>query len=666
MIINHNLASLNTLNSLSKNEKSTQSSLAKLSSGLRINTAADDAAGLAISEKMRGQIRGLDQAKSNSENGISLVQTAEGALSETTSILQRMRELAVQASNDTSTDSDRVACQKEVSQLKSEIDRISSTTQFNTKNLLDGTLEGNKVAQGTIMNSIKMDATATQGVTTGKQAVAASASTPVNIATGVNDNIGLAVDGGSAVTIAVAQGQYTSNADLVSAINSGIGKSSLAGKVTAELDNSNKVVFVSTSTGTSSGVIVSDPVAAKTARTAMGYNNGTASTSSVQYKTVTDAAMTAGSNSIQISLGSKSYTVDLTNYGLSATDNFGGHGGTNLTNSIKALQSAFDDKFGKGAVTVADGTAAGEFKLTSDIGDASLTTSGGPTVTAGTTPATAFAIGNSFDAGTALTGSASAATAAASTKLVSLGDGSQNNLGLKSGNQINISVIVGGQTKTSTLAVTGTTTLQNLADAVRDTIGGAASISIGTDGKIAITGQNGLSNAVSNLKLTAQVSATDKTAITGNFASKVSSFSETQSAQDSHVDSSLIFQIGANQDQTMNVSISKVNVQSLSLSSVDVSTQAAAESAITVVDNAINTVSAERAKLGAYQNRLDHTINNLTTTSQNMSSAESRIRDVDMANEMATYQKNSVLQQAAQAMLAQANQQPQQVLKLLQ
>jgi flagellin len=138
MIINHNIAALNTIRQLSINATNTQKSLEKLSSGLRINSAADDAAGLAISEKMRGQIRGLDMAQKNAQDGISLIQTAEGALNETHAILQRMRELAVQSANDTNTNEDRTQLQAEVNQLLSEIDRISTDTQFNTMTLLDG------------------------------------------------------------------------------------------------------------------------------------------------------------------------------------------------------------------------------------------------------------------------------------------------------------------------------------------------------------------------------------------------------------------------------------------------------------------------------------------------------------------------------------------------
>ncbi|MGG1594085.1 flagellin [Terribacillus saccharophilus] len=139
MRINHNIAALNTYNKLSANSAATQGSLEKLSSGLKINKAGDDAAGLAISEKMRGQIRGLDMASKNAQDGISLIQTAEGALNETHSILQRMRELSVQSSSDSNNDNDRAELQKEVDQLSEEITRISTDTEFNTKKLINGT-----------------------------------------------------------------------------------------------------------------------------------------------------------------------------------------------------------------------------------------------------------------------------------------------------------------------------------------------------------------------------------------------------------------------------------------------------------------------------------------------------------------------------------------------
>jgi flagellin len=174
MRINHNIASLNTYRQLSTNGAQTAKSLEKLSSGLRINRAGDDAAGLAISEKMRGQIRGLEMGSKNAQDGISLIQTAEGALNETHSILQRMRELAVQSSNDTNTDADRGELQKEVDELAKEITRISNNTEFNTKKLIDGTRDSGGVGAALTFHigantgqNITLDITAMDAATLG-------------------------------------------------------------------------------------------------------------------------------------------------------------------------------------------------------------------------------------------------------------------------------------------------------------------------------------------------------------------------------------------------------------------------------------------------------------------------------------------------------------------
>jgi len=166
MRINHNITALNTYRQLTVGTNATSKSMEKLSSGLRINRAGDDAAGLAISEKMRGQIRGLEMASKNAQDGISLIQTAEGALNETHAILQRMRELAVQASNDTNVTADRTAIQSEIDALVSELDRIAGNTEFNTQKLLDGTFNGKKFhigansGQSITLSIATMDATA--------------------------------------------------------------------------------------------------------------------------------------------------------------------------------------------------------------------------------------------------------------------------------------------------------------------------------------------------------------------------------------------------------------------------------------------------------------------------------------------------------------------------
>lgn len=175
MRINHNIAALNTYNNYNKASQAQANSMEKLSSGLRINSAKDDAAGLAISEKMRGQVRGLDQASRNAQDGISLMQTAEGALTETQDILQRMRELAVQSSNDTNTDDDRGQIQKEVNQLAKEITRISNDTEFNTKKLLTGAADGNNAdVTGAQSLTFQIGANAGQNITLDIQAMDAA------------------------------------------------------------------------------------------------------------------------------------------------------------------------------------------------------------------------------------------------------------------------------------------------------------------------------------------------------------------------------------------------------------------------------------------------------------------------------------------------------------
>lgn len=468
MIINHNLASLNTLNVLGRNEKATQSSLAKLSSGFRINSAADDAAGLAISEQMRGQIRGLDQAKSNAQNAISLTQTAEGALNETTSIMQRMRELAVQSANDTSTDANRKEIQKEIVQLKEEVDRISNTTEFNTKKLLNGDV-GNLA----------------------------------NITDSTKNALGFK-------QLQVADATLAADTYTVTAAN--------AAKLGADI----------------------------------GVNTTGIS--------ATDFDMSAADKIAGLKLG---------DYTLSVKD----AGGGKFSYTLK-------DKNGN---AIASATNA-DIKA----GDVTLTGNGG---------AVTFTIKKDAN--------------------VQAGDMKFN---------LNATYAAAGDFSITNSQTTKTfTSGANLKITDSDFVAGGLEFDLTVDML--------LQKGDSVIKTT---------------------------------NNSLTMQIGANANQTMQVAINKIDTKTLGIDGIDLSTKDGAQAAISALDYATAMVSSERAKLGAVENRLDHTINNLTTTSENLTTAESRIRDVDMAAEMANYQKNSVLQQAAQAMLAQANQQPQQVLKLLQ
>ncbi|WP_252502386.1 flagellin [Sporosarcina sp. Marseille-Q4943] len=368
MRINHNIAALNTHRQLGANNTQASKNLEKLSSGLKINRAGDDAAGLAISEKMRGQIRGLDMAQKNAQDGISLIQTAEGALNETHAILQRMRELTVQSQNDTNTNDDRDALNKEYQALSTEITRIGDTTEFNKQKLLNSSL-------------------------------------------------------------------------------------------------SSSVATVGSDLSTDNGIVT---IKSNGAEVLAGYE------------------VTVDGSEITLSNGA----------GKSETINFGG------------APTGFDTKeinFGSLGISI---------EINSSITD--------------------IAANNTFD--------------------------------------------------------------------------------------IAATG-------------------------------------------------SIELQIGANSGQKMTVTIGDMRSTALGngtkISATSIDTKANANTALDSIDKAIEQVSSERANLGAFQNRLEHTINNLGTSSENLTAAESRIRDVDMAKEMMEFTKNNILTQAAQAMLAQAQQTPQGVLQLL-
>ncbi|MBD2868415.1 flagellin N-terminal helical domain-containing protein [Paenibacillus arenilitoris] len=452
MRINHNIAALNTHRQLSTNSANTNKSIEKLSSGLRINRAGDDAAGLAISEKMRGQIRGLDMASKNGQDGISLIQTAEGALNETHSILQRMRELAVQSANDTNTASDRGELQKEINQLTAEIDRIGNTTEFNTKKLLNG----GAAVNASITNANAADA--------GK----------------------VKIIGGSADTKVGANIEITAKTDATAATD-----------VTTATFANKSTLLSGASTLTLNGV---------------SFNFD--ATDSVQ--NVLDAINQAG-------LGVTAAHVD--------------GAGITLTSNTVGSKSEF-------TLSGVTGDFAG---LASDTGtDAVVTLTGGESYTS---------------------------------------DG--NKITIQSGNAKGLEFEISG---------------------------GALAGAVDLD----VTSNGGLN-----------------------------------------------FQIGANEGQNMYVSVSDMRATALGVNQIDVTSASSANTSITTINTAIEKVSGERSKLGAYQNRLEHTINNLNTSSENLTAAESRVRDVDMAKEMMEQTKNNILAQAAQAMLAQANQQPQGVLQLL-
>jgi len=679
MIINHNMASLNTYRQLTVNNTASSKSLEKLSSGLRINRAGDDAAGLAISEKMRGQIRGLDQAARNAQDGISMIQTAEGALNEVHSILQRMKELATQAANDTNTISDRDEIQKEINQLTSEINRIGNTTEFNTKKLLNGEINRTDAVSASITGT-KLGATtvnivnaATKGTATGDVAAYAGvvefhagqnarAVGDVNYSLGngpnvtAGDNELTVTINGTTKTVTLEVADYTSGgaaafaADIASKLNTAFGTGAA---ITTGFDN-NGNLYIETANKTD--VISID------GGNALKHLTNSGLPGDMTYVDAQDK-----NDTLTVTVDGVQKTVTLTNVLNNKGTNQTVNGNYNLndaddqTDFINQLNADLATEFGAGKVVAS--FSANKLVLTSQSTGSNSSVS--------------------IDGG-------------AGNILSKLGVATQTKVdGLDKNNEVSLKV--DGEEVTFTLAASdwNADTLANtLQTEINKATTTAADVSVSyVNGKLTIT--SGAEGAKGSIEVTDNAFAKAVGLSTG----------AVKTAGEDAKNNDLQFQIGANTGQFMAINVGDMRAQSLGIShevagetvtvkdsqgkdvvatfkavemavtdgtsnkgteyALDVSTSDKASAAITVLDNAIAKVSSERSKLGAYQNRLEHTINNLSTSSENLTAAESRIRDVDMAKEMMNFQKNNILSQAAQAMLAQANQQPQGVLQLL-
>lgn len=551
MRINHNITALNTYRQFHNANNAQSKSMEKLSSGLRINSAADDAAGLSISEKMRGQIRGLDQATRNAQDGISMIQTAEGALNETHDILQRMRELGVQSSNDTNTDADRASIQTEISQLKDEVDRIGNNTEFNTKKLVDGSIGEKKLAGA--------DNAAVISSALGKQtaAVATSAAVaPADFTLSSNGPLKLQIDGAQ-IDVAITAADYTGFKNGTTDVDS----TGYAAKLQEDINK------------------------------AIGEYNK-ANETSIANVSVTASAPKDGAISIKSGSEGSTSTIGIT---ANATSDALGLTTNDLPASNVAVNGLEGTFSAAGAAQVtAIANSGADRKLTMNVDgtdiEVDLTTVGAATYTAGADMST-FATNLQTDINAGIT------------------------------------------------AYNGTVPSEKAIDTI--------SVSV-KDGAIVV--ESGSNKATSSIKFD------------NSEASQLLGLAKQSSAtQGGGVD----FQIGANQTQTMKITVEDMRTDALGIKDINLSTKEGAQDAINKIDVAIEKVSTQRSNLGAFQNRLEHTINNLGTSSENLTAAESRVRDVDMAKEMMNQTKNSILSQASQAMLAQSNQLPQGILQLL-
>ena len=469
MRINHNISALKACNILGKTNSALDKSLERLSSGFRINRAADDAAGLAISEKMKTQIAGLEQAARNAADGISVIQTAEGALDEVEAMLQRMRELSVQAANGVNTEEDRKAIQDEINQLNEEIHRVSTTTEFNTKKLLNGTVDYRSFSDNERIQLIS----SSDSVSYGKYILE--------------------------VTTAPAADTF------VAELRDGVAKD--------------------TALGITANILIKD----------------------------------------------KDIAIE-------ATDT--------LTDVYEKLREGADDV---------------DIDVTPQKDD----------VDCGFADATAL-------------------------KFATRDQGADASVTINC-SSMELSKILGIDKLTETTGVDAIVTLDRVHPS-----------QFKSTATVSVDGNYVTVTDVDDFKMKFKVEGTGKAEVTLLEAGPMD------------------LQIGANEGQTMTVRIPKVDTDTLGTDVANVSTQESAQKAITIFEKAINEVSTIRAKLGAYQNRLEHSINSLNVSAENLTEALSRVEDVDMAREMVTYTQQQVLSQSGNAMLAQANERPQSILSLLQ
>jgi len=722
MIINHNLPALNTYNRLVSNNWGMSKSLEKLSSGLRINRAADDAAGLAISEKMRAQIKGLDQAVRNAQDGISLIQTAEGALNETHSILQRMRELSVQAANDTYTSEDRVQIQKEVNQLTSEIDRIAATTQFNGKNLLDGTssalVSSDKLDTKVFMKdglrvldkygqkavgggNYKININATAGKAeiqktdimrvkhnvfenTGDKAIIASGSAKI----GINATFGDLRANSKGIDMSTASGvQFVFDiGDDFNVVASGYA-GTIAGATTASGNAAASVVIhVTVSTGMTVDDLYSQ-LEAKFKTTTVTTNNGTVASGNIAAgRTLSDFVFlerdisvagtttltkTSGAD-VMLSTGIFNATGGASGY--SVSQGYGARDGqvAQEFTRLKDIEKFWDasgnfvlDTPRSISIVQGDGKVANLTLFDSDtiqnvedkLNNAIYNTLGQKDMVDASVQQNDFVkfvpIANTqsgaFTADTVKgTYLIQSAVAGKNGRLTFIGDDSILNA-------LSLQTVQAAQEHQFTVDITDAHTNKEVAKDVK------------------ISGNKLIGALHENVDVEFNANADIKvsiasTARTEGFNQMTVAKSTTTTGVDTYVhisDRTMVFHIGANQKQDIGAGIANLSSAALGVNNVLVYSNPLANEAIGKIDKAINMVSSERSKLGAITNRLDHTINNLTTTSENLTAAESRIRDVDMAKEMMSFTKYQILANAATSMLAQANQMPQSVLQLL-
>jgi len=663
-VVNTNVMSLNAQRQLNKSQLMQNTAMERLSSGLRINSAKDDAAGLSISTGMQSQIRGLNQAVRNANDGVSMAQTAEGSMDEMTNILQRMRELSVQAANDTNSDSNRASIQIEIDQLFSELDRIAETTSFNGINLLDGSNKS---------TSLQIGAEANQSLSFSIEAVTTK-DLNLNAVSGLGElNGGRANTGGglvvSSVTInsAVLSGT-AAQADMATAVAAEINTQTGLSGVTASAYNT--VEGTGSQTGVTSGLTINGA-----AINSNGTSGGTAS--------MTDLVDTINRDvsGVTASLNSSGALVLSNNTG-NQIDIGGTIAGSGLVvddyQGFVSLSSADGSEITIGQADTVGITAAGASATAQQmgfmIGTGSDKLTGGAVTTGAVTATDAIQI-NGVDLGT-VTGTTAADKAFAINAITD-----QTGVSASATTQVQYEVILSAAAVESALSINGVSinfqlaansvnTLDDMVSVINGAgIQGVVATADAATGSLVLTSQAGSDINVFaeggaaagelfiGATLGTSLAGADKTfgaiTLTGKDGADVliTSNAADQAAKDTALTKLGLTDVGGS---TASIGVG------LSVTSVT-----GANNTIQRIDDALQKIGDGRANLGAIQNRLGSTISNLQNVSQNISAANSRIRDADFAAETSALSKAQILQQAGTAMLSQANAATQNVLSLL-
>lgn len=791
MRIYHNIPALDAYNQLNRNQNGMANSISKLSSGLRINSAADDAAGLAISEKMRAQIKGLDVAARNAQDGISMIQTAEGALESTNSILQRMRELSVQSANDTLTQQDREYIQLEINQLRDEINRIASSTQFNKRRLLDGSasvlwssdsLNTKLVVKGGLR---QIDQFGQKLVAEGNYKVSINAN-PGQAEVQKSDifkikhknvlsNVTLSEKAANRIAV-----DNLPPADYSVKWATSYGANAASAAVLQNFGFAAPVTTLGFAISTAlTGNTLNLTALSGTVKILFEVTNVDSQANIVTFKAVAHVLNVNGKSqshvleSIQVGISAAGASVEWTAFGVGGSL-FSLTGAASVTGFnvgaklVASYQHSVGSAIGMG-IQAKTGSINSEWEgawggTAYKLPDANYRINSGVTgqdihfrnfyinTVNGTVYDNDVILGlktfSAIDSGATL----------ASFKSTYIGQTSQMDTQLRDIDKFwdpngkfmlddpKTLTVIQGDGKSSTVTLYANDTLGDLVRKFNDSIAKGleqgklvndvmkfatfvtepdpnTSESVkgtmllrtainGVGGSLNFSGDQDIMNALSlNVIQDAKeneffVSIQDAHSgqplantvkVSGNYAVGIlhpnldfefdpnadmevkwndntkryesASISNTGKPAYSTVihvaDNTAVFQIGANEGEDMSIDIGDMSSRALGLNKVLLTNREAASRSITIIDTALTIVSSQRAKLGAYQNRLEYTTNNLTAAGENLTAAESRIRDLDMAKEMMNFTKMNILMQSAQSMLGQANQMPQAVLQLL-